>query len=79
MTKEKIEEDNFSYKIRYIRNLQFLLDSLIINLGIIIALNCRHISSLRPFTDHFFKMILLLAKRTGAEIRISISNFIHRV
>lgn len=69
------QEDNFSYKMRYIRDLQFLLDSLF-DRDNRSGNNHRveYLISSLFVTDRFFKMILFLAKRIGAEIRISISK-----
>lgn len=69
------QEDNFSYKMRYIRDLQFLLDSLF-DRDNRSGNNHRveYLISSLFVTDRFFKMILFLAKGIGAEIRISISK-----
>lgn len=69
------QEDNFSYKMRYIQDLQFLLDSLF-DRDNRSGNNHRveYLISSLFVTDRFSKMILFLAKRIGAEIRISISK-----
>ena len=61
--------------MRYIQDLQFLLDSLF-DRDNRSGNNHRveYLISSLFVTDRFFKMILFLAKRIGAEIRISISK-----